>query len=648
MSAKILTNVTLAAVAEAGKEFKVPRLGLAAWKFDEVSVYISITLFVLAVLLLKIAYRNMPCVASYLPESLLLIVMGLIFGFIIQFIPNASTVRLTPNLFFNILLPPIVLEAAYSLYNKTFAELLGPILLFAVLGTVLNFLLIGFGLLAVDLSIGLGDPYLGLGIKEYLLFASLIVAVDPVAVLAIFQDIGVDLRLYYLVFGESLLNDAVTVVLYNIMSAFVAASEIRAVQVLIGVGSFFTVSLGGALIGLFHGVISCLLTRLNISSEAIVPLLMSYLSYIIADLFGWSGIISIISCGVFQAAYAFHNLTPISVILLKSSLKQIASISEALIFLLIGCEVFAVSLRWHTGFVLTAMFMCFLARFVVVFALAAIINRGKTELAKFRLTAQLICSYGGLRGAVAFSLAVLLKPHLLGENGKLAHDVLLTTTLVVILFTVAFMGVTMKPLVRLLHIRLAKKPTDKLFVTLNDSVMDQTLLYIDKLTSGPGYHRLWEFLVRLDDRYIRPFLQRDAVAHSGKILEVYEKMALQLHSDAISSHDAPELPTDASKAPLASEEQTVDIPLVYDEPCASLTIRMPQQVRRRLNMASMLTDAGNNMYMPRESIYDGANNAEFARIRHSQVHLMRTMTRDESGRVKNPWKNFPPPWPIDN
>ncbi|VDM02275.1 unnamed protein product [Schistocephalus solidus] len=611
-----------------GEELEVPQLALAAWKFDEVSVYISITLFVLAVVLLKIAYHKLPWVASYIPESLLLIVMGLIFGSIIHYIPNASTVRLTPNLFFNILLPPIVLESAYSLYNKTFAELLGPILLFAVLGTVLNFLLIGFGLLAVDLSIGLGDPYLGLGIKEYLLFASLIVAVDPVAVLAIFQDIGVDLGLYYLVFGESLLNDAVTVVLYNIMSAFVAASEISAVQVLIGVGSFFTVSLGGALIGLFHGVISCLLTRLNISSEAIVPLLMSYLSYIIADLFGWSGIISIISCGVFQAAYAFHNLTPISVILLKSSLKQIASISEALIFLLIGCEVFAVSLRWHTGFVFTAVVMCLLARFVVVFTLAAIINRGKTEHTKFQWTEQIICSYGGLRGAVAFSLAILLESHFLGEKGELARDVLVTTTLVVILFTVAVMGTTMKPLVRLLDIRLAEQTSQKLFVTLNDSVIDQTLLYIEKLTSCPGYYRLRETWVRLDDKYIRPLLQRNATTHNKKIFEVYEQMALQLHSDAISSRATLEMPPGGDELPKPSREpepEPFGVPLVEKDPFSNVTLRVPQNVRRRVKIASMLSHDSSEMFLPHDSLYTRANHAQFARFSHNQASLAEAM-----------------------
>ncbi|BHF68060.1 hypothetical protein SprV_0301109000 [Sparganum proliferum] len=643
MATTVIANSTLTTTTSPGEELEIPQLALASWKFDEVSVYISITLFILAVVLLKIAYHKLPCIASYVPESLLLIVMGLIFGSIIHYIPNASAFRLTPNIFFNILLPPIVLESAYSLYNKTFAELLAPILLFAVLGTVLNFLLIGFGLLAVDLSTGLGEPYLGLSIKEYLLFASLIVAVDPVAVLAIFQDIGVDLGLYYLVFGESLLNDAVTVVLYNIMSAFVATPEISSGQIAIGIGSFFTVSLGGALFGVFHGVISCLLTRLNISSEAIVPLLLSYLSYIIADLFGWSGIISIITCGVFQAAYAFHNLTPMSIILLKSSLKQIASISEALIFLLIGCEVFAVRLRWHTGFVLTAVVMCLLARFLVVFALAAIINRGKTEHTKMQWTEQIICSYGGLRGAVAFSLAILLQSHFLGERGEFARDVLITTTLVVILFTVAVMGTTMKPLVRLLNIRLAKKTSQKLFVTLNDSVIDQTLLYIEKLTSCPGYYRLRETLVRLDDKYIRPLLQRNATTHNKKILEVYEKMALQLHSDAISSRatlEVPPLGGDTPKPPPEPEPEPFGVPLVDDDPFSHVTMRIPQHVRRRVKIASMLSSDGSDMFLPHGSFYNRANNAQFARFSHNQASLAEAMDHSIGKERKKKIRTF--------
>ena len=363
------------------EELEIPTVALASWNLDEVSTYLSLALFILLIIFLKYIYHKLTFVASYVPESLILIVVGLIFGAFVKYVPGAAlkteNFRLTPHLFFNILLPPIVLESAFSLFNHTFAEFFTPIILFAVIGTVLNFLLIGFGMWGVDALIGMGLPTLDISVKEHLLFASLIVAVDPVAVLAIFQDIGVDAGLYYMVFGESLLNDAVTVVLYNIMSAFVAAREIQTVDIIIGIGSFFTVSLGGALIGLIQGILSCLITRISTLAGVIPLLLMNYLAYMFGDLFGWSGIIAMIVCGVFQAAYAFHNVAPLRVIMLRNAVKQLSSICEAVIFLLLGVEVMITHLIWHTGFIITALVLCLVIRTLITFILSAIINHNK-------------------------------------------------------------------------------------------------------------------------------------------------------------------------------------------------------------------------------------------------------------------------------
>ncbi|VDN12016.1 unnamed protein product [Dibothriocephalus latus] len=638
-------------INHSGGQLEIPTIALAAWKYEEVLIYLTFLLFILAVVLLKIAYHKIPLVATYFPESLLLIGVGLIFGAILRytvaFCAFAEHIRLTPQLFFNILLPPIVLESAYSLYNQKFAQILGPILIFACLGTVLNFLLIGTGLLVVDQAIGLGNPQLGLSYREYLLFASLIVAVDPVAVLAIFQDIGVDLSLYYLVFGESLLNDAVTVVLYNIMSAFVATEEVTTAQVAIGIGSFFTVSLGGALIGLIHGVLSCLLTRMSVASEGLLLLLISYLAYIVADMFAWSGIISIIVCGVLQAAYAFHNLTHLSVMLMKAALKQISAISEAVIFLLLGSEVFALNLQWHTGLTLSALVICLVVRTLVVFTLSTIINRCRLIDSKIEWTEQIIISYGGLRGAVAFSLAILVNSKFLGTQGALARDVIVTTTLAIILFTVAIMGTTMKPLVKLLNIRLDRGEKKSLFVTLNDSMLDNVLLFVEQLISRRGYNRIRHFFLKLDDRYIRPVLQRNAVTHDKKILNIYAKMALKMHSDAISSHEPistvipiedagdvlrpliqlegpSECDVDGSVFLSKAREKEVGVELA---PCV-LRQRNAARMQRRITLASLSRGGIEPQFRPpQRQVADWAQVAQIVKVFRNQAQLAHAMGR---------------------
>lgn len=122
---------------------------------------------------------------------------------------------LTPNIFFLYMLPPIVMDAGYHMPNRLFFDNLSSILLYAVLGTIWNALTIGFSLYLCAQSglFGVEIPLL-----DTLLFSSIVAAVDPVAVLAVFEEIHVNDVLYILVFGESLLNDAVTVVSKQIVS----------------------------------------------------------------------------------------------------------------------------------------------------------------------------------------------------------------------------------------------------------------------------------------------------------------------------------------------------------------------------------------------------------------------------------------------
>lgn len=172
-----------------------------------------------------------PKLSKMFPESCLLIVVGVIIGVLLRYATNLHVSPLTPNTFFFYMLPPIILDAGYFMPNRMFFDNIGTILLMAVVGTIFNIstigefdnhasplkwynnfelssILSGFSLWGCGLTgiFGVDLPFL-----HVFLFSSLISAVDPVAVLAVFEEIHVNEVLYIVVFGESLLNDAVTV-----------------------------------------------------------------------------------------------------------------------------------------------------------------------------------------------------------------------------------------------------------------------------------------------------------------------------------------------------------------------------------------------------------------------------------------------------
>lgn len=134
-------------------------------------------------------------------------------------------------------------------------------------------------------------------IIEMLLFSSLVSAVDPVAVLAVFEEIQVNEILYIVVFGESLLNDAVTVVLYTMFAKYskMGLENIIYADVLSGVVSFFIVAIGGTVIGILWGFATGFVTRFTNEVRVIEPIfifVIAYLAYLSAEIFHMSGILA--------------------------------------------------------------------------------------------------------------------------------------------------------------------------------------------------------------------------------------------------------------------------------------------------------------------------------------------------------------------
>ena len=254
---------------------------------------------------------------------------------------------------------------------------------------------------------------------------------DPVAVLSIFAEVGVNPDLYFLVFGESILNDGVAVVLYNMMSVFAGmearGGDVTSTQILLGFGSFFTVAFGGLAIGLIYGFLTALITRLTSGVRIIEPLALlggAYMAYITAELFHWSGIISLIGCGIVQAHYAFKNISPESLTTVNYFIKMLSSVSDCIIFLYLGMAFFEKHV-WNTGFVCWTLFIITIVRFISIYGLAFFVNLLRKNIHPICLKEQFIMAYGGLRGAVGFSLVSMIN-----QKDVPAAQMFMTTTLV--------------------------------------------------------------------------------------------------------------------------------------------------------------------------------------------------------------------------
>ncbi|CAB4065220.1 SLC9A1 [Lepeophtheirus salmonis] len=449
---------------ESGHEGGSHGVALASWRWDEYAATILFTLMIILAAAFKIAFHHIPVIPNYVPESCVLIILGCLAGGIINsgsiFTEAHPFPKFTSNLFFNVLLPPVILDSAFSLYDRDFISNLGPVLLFAIIGTLVNIFVIGFILSALFVGGLMGDATF-LSPFECLIFSSLIAAVDPVAVLAIFERIGVNMSLYFLVFGESLLNDGVTVVIYNTMKALDEQQGNIAVQdYIIAVMSFFFVA----------------------GAETI----------------HWSGIIALIGCGIVQKRYAFPNSSTKTRTTVKYGIQTLSSVSDAIIFLFLGTVVISKQHDFQWQFVLWTLFLCLGIRFIAVLILSGILNR--TKVKPISLKEQFIMAYGGLRGAVGFSLAALI------SDNKKYKDMVVTTTIIVIFFTVFVQGSTIKLFVNKLHIQKKAKKDRSVGKFVNFKLIDQVMAGVEAITGHVSKYTIMKTLEQFDTNYVKKIL----------------------------------------------------------------------------------------------------------------------------------------------
>lgn len=498
------------------------RIPMAVLDFERVAAPFIIGVWILLANIAKVGFHMTPKLPHIFPESCMLIVLGIIIGLLLFYTHAATVSPLTADVFFIYMLPPIILDAGYYMPNRLFFDHLGTILLFAVVGTIWNALSIGISLYALTLTGIFGVKELP--VLHIFLFSSLISAVDPVAVLAVFEEIHVEEVLFILVFGESLLNDGITVVLYHMFEGFSHLGQENLIlqDYFAAIASFFLVALGGTAIGIIWGFLTAFVTRFTKDVSVIEPVfifVMSYLAYLNAEIFHFSGILSITFCGIAMKNYTSQNMSKNSQTTVRYAMKMLAQSSETIIFMFLGVSTVHDLHDWNWAFVGFTYLFCSLYRAMGTLMLSAVANQFRVQ--KISGEQQFIIAYGGLRGAVAFALVLTIDKNIIPEQ-----PMFLTTTLAIVYFTVFFQGITIKPLVGYLGIKKSTHRKLTMNERLHERSMDYIMSSIEDILGKHGNQHIRDKFKRFNYKYLTPLLVRETTLSEPKFLETLSEIKM--------------------------------------------------------------------------------------------------------------------------
>ncbi|KAL3568692.1 hypothetical protein D5086_028582 [Populus alba] len=338
----------------------------------------------------------------------------------------------------------------FSLSPKPFFSNFGAIVTFSILGTFIASVVTG-----VLVYLG-GLIYLTyrLPFVECLMFGALISATDPVTVLSIFQELGIDTNLYALVFGESVLNDAMAISLYRTMSSLKShAPGQNFFMVIFRFLETFVGSLSAAsAFNLSTFACSNVLSNLNSLNlfkyagldidnlqnlECCLFVLFPYFSYMLAEGLGLTGIVSILFTGIVMKHYTYSNLSENSQRFVSAFFHLISSLAETFVFIYMGFDIAMEQHSWsHVGFIFFSIIFIGVARAANVFSCAYLVNLVRPAPRQIPVKHQKALWYSGLRGAMAFALALQSVHDLPEGHGQ----TIFTATTAIVVLTVLLIG----------------------------------------------------------------------------------------------------------------------------------------------------------------------------------------------------------------
>ncbi|KAJ8558015.1 hypothetical protein K7X08_004781 [Anisodus acutangulus] len=412
---------------------------------DHASI-VSINLFV-ALICACIVIGHLLEENRWMNESITALTIGLCTGVVILQISGGKTPHIfmfSEDLFFIYLLPPIIFNAGFQVKKKQFFRNFMTIILFGALGNLISFITISLGAIGIFRKMNIGKLEIG----DYLAIGAIFSTTDSVCTLQVLNQDEMPL-LYSLVFGEGVVNDATSVVLFNAVQNF-DLSHINTTIALQLVGNILYLFISSTFLGFIAGLFSAYVIkklyfgRHSTDREVAIMILMAYLSYMVAELFSLSAILTVFFCGIVMSHYTWHNVSENSRVTTKHTFATLSFIAEIFIFLYVGMDTLDME-KWKfvsdsPGISVKVssilLVLVLVGRAAFVFPLSFLSNlTKKSPDEKIDFKQQFTIWWAGLmRGAVSMALAY--NQFTKGGHTQLrGNAIMITSTITVVLFS---------------------------------------------------------------------------------------------------------------------------------------------------------------------------------------------------------------------
>lgn len=420
----------------------------------------------LLVLCISLSVAILPQILSWfrqIPYTLMLVIVGLGLALV-----DIRLIDLSPELILTIFLPPLLFEAAWNLRWSNLKQQVVPIGFYAVVGVVISIAGVAVGL----------TQFAGVSLSTALLIGACLSATDPVSVVALFRELGVDKQLSTVIEGESLFNDGMAVVAFTFLVGFaLGETELAPKSIFLELVAVIGVGAGvGALIG---AALSYLTQRFDLPLvEQSLTLVSAYGAYLLAEELGGSGVIATVTTGLILGNYGSRiGMNPRTRMIVSEFWDFLAFFVNSIVFLTIGDQIRTELLRENAWAIVVTILAMTVSRAVAIYGLGYLSNR----LANSELTGaeQTILWWGGLRGSVSIALALSV-PVTLSDR-----PAIITTVLQAVLFTLLVQGLLLKPLLAALNL-------------LGD--LPQKQRYLEAIARGVALNRVLQWLQQSDRR----------------------------------------------------------------------------------------------------------------------------------------------------